>query len=34
VTTLGGGRGAAREVAEFVMAARGTLDAALRQYLR
>jgi 3-deoxy-D-manno-octulosonate 8-phosphate phosphatase (KDO 8-P phosphatase) len=34
VTTLGGGRGAAREVAELVMAARGTLDAALRQYLR
>jgi 3-deoxy-D-manno-octulosonate 8-phosphate phosphatase (KDO 8-P phosphatase) len=33
VTRAGGGRGAVREFAEFVMHAQGTLDAALAQYL-
>jgi 3-deoxy-D-manno-octulosonate 8-phosphate phosphatase (KDO 8-P phosphatase) len=33
VTRAGGGRGAVREFAEFVMHAQGTLDAALARYL-
>ena len=33
VTHAGGGRGAVREFAEFVMHAQGTLDAALARYL-
>jgi 3-deoxy-D-manno-octulosonate 8-phosphate phosphatase (KDO 8-P phosphatase) len=33
VTRVDGGRGAVREFAEFVMAAQGTLDAALAPYL-
>lgn len=33
VTRVGGGRGAVREFAEFVMHAQGTLDAALARYL-
>lgn len=34
VTQAGGGRGAVRELCEFVMRAQGTLDQALEQYLR
>jgi 3-deoxy-D-manno-octulosonate 8-phosphate phosphatase (KDO 8-P phosphatase) len=33
VTRVGGGRGAVREFAEFVMDVQGTLDSALAQYL-
>ena len=33
VTVLGGGQGAARELCEFIMAAQGTLNAALNAYL-
>lgn len=32
VTRAGGGRGAVREVAELILAARGTLEAVLRSY--
>jgi len=32
-TTVAGGRGAAREVCELIMAAQGNLDGALQQYL-
>lgn len=34
VTHTGGGRGAVRELCEFVMRAQGTLDQALEQYLQ
>ncbi len=33
-TAHGGGRGAARDVSEFIMEAQGTLDAALQYYLQ
>lgn len=33
-TAHGGGRGAARDVSEFIMEAQGTLDAALQHYLQ
>lgn len=33
LTTSGGGRGAARELCEFIMEAQGTLSAAVAQYL-
>lgn len=34
VTQAGGGRGAVREVCELIMAAQGTLDAQMAQYLK
>jgi 3-deoxy-D-manno-octulosonate 8-phosphate phosphatase (KDO 8-P phosphatase) len=34
VSRAGGGRGAVRELCEFIMDAQGTLEAAISQYLR
>lgn len=34
VTNLGGGRGAVREIAEFIMQAQGTFDAQMAQFLK